>query len=205
MDNGSPDVKSLIRAARARRGEALERLLGLYRNYLTWLARGGLDSTLGAKADASDVAQEALLLAFERFPQFRGESEAELVAWLRRILARCLAMLVRHYRGTAARDPGRERAIEGALDRSSMSLGALLPATSPSPSQAAAERERSVILADAMAALGEDQRRAIELRSLKQLAWTEVAAGLGRSPEAARKLWTRALRKLGRLIEGKLP
>ncbi|MHC4470762.1 MAG: sigma-70 family RNA polymerase sigma factor [Planctomycetota bacterium] len=205
MENGSPDVTSLIRAARAGRGDALERLLALYRNYLTFLARNGLDSTLGAKADASDVAQNALLLAFERFPQFRGETEAELVAWLRRILARCLAMLIRHYRGTAARDPRRERAIEGALDRSSLALGKVLPAPTPTPSQAAVERERCVILADAMADLGEDQREVIELRSLRQLDWATVATEMGRSPEAARKLWTRALQKLGQEIVGKLP
>lgn len=205
MENGSPDVTDLIRAAKAGRDDALERLLALYRNYLAFLARSGLDSTLGAKAGASDVAQDALLLAFERFPQFRGETEAEFVAWLRRILARCLAMLVRRYRGTAARDPRRERAIEGALDRSSLALGKVLPASIPTPSQVAAERERCVILADALEGLRKDQREVIELRSLRQLGWAEVAAATGRSAEAARKLWTRALRKLGREIEGKLP
>jgi RNA polymerase sigma-70 factor (ECF subfamily) len=204
MDNGTPDVAGLIRAARNGREGALSRLLALYRNYLAFLARSGVDSTLGAKADPSDLVQEALLLAFEHFPSFRGESEGELVAWLRRILARCLATLVRRYRGTAARDVGKERAIEGVLDRSSLALNRLLPARDRSPSQSAEARERSVILADALAELPDDHRRIIELRNLRQCDWREAGEEMGRTPGAARQLWTRALANLGTLIQGRL-
>ena len=43
-----------------------------------------------------------------------------------------------------------------------------------------------------------------ELRSLRQLDWEAIGRELGRSPEAARKLWTRAIRRLGEQIEGRL-
>ena len=107
--SGDDNVARLILEAREGRREALERLVSLYRNYLVVLARGGLNGPLRVKVDPSDVVQETMFAAFRDFVQFRGASEAELVAWLRRILARRLAMAGRRYRGTAARDPDPER------------------------------------------------------------------------------------------------
>jgi RNA polymerase sigma-70 factor (ECF subfamily) len=200
MNDPERDVPELIRLARGGRSDGLERLLGLYRNYLVVLARGGLDGALRAKLDASDIAQDALLSAFSDFAQFRGTTEAELVAWLRKILANRLAMSVRRFRGTAARDIGRERAIVGALDRSSAALGNLIPARESTPSQHARKRERGVILADALASLEPDYRDVVTLRMFRHLNWEQVASRMNRSPDAARMLWARALRKLGGLI-----
>jgi len=202
--SGSADVGGLIRAARAGDRQALGALFGLYRNYLRLLARAGLDGTLGAKADPSDAVQEALLLAFRDFGKFRGKTEAELVAWLRQILSHSLAKLARRYRGTAARDVARERgAIAGSLERSSAALCNLLASPAPSLSQAAIERERSVVLADALAELADDQREVIILRFFRQLPWDEVAREMSRSADAARMLSARALRALGPLVKEK--
>ena len=203
MESGTSGVAERIEAARAGDRQALEGLLDDYRNYLGFLARTGLDAALRAKAGASDVVQETLLAAFERFDQFRGACEGELVAWLRRILARNLAMLHRRYRRTAARAMGREQAIAGALDRSSVTLARLVADRGPTPSRVAAQRERGVILADALTRLSEDHREAIELRNFRQLGWDEAAESMGRRPEAVRKLWARAVSRLGRLIEGR--
>jgi RNA polymerase sigma-70 factor (ECF subfamily) len=150
--------------------------------------------------DASDVAQETLLAAFTDFAQFRGASEGELLAWLRGILAHRLAMAVRRYRGTAARDLDRERALVGALDRSSIALGNLLPDRGPTPSQHAVRRERSVMLADALEALPCADREVVTLRIFRHLTWEEVAREMGRSADAVRMTWTRAVRKLGATI-----
>lgn len=195
-------VGVLIASARRGEGDALDRLLGLYRNYLRFLARTGLDSTLRVKADASDVVQETLLQAYEHFGDFRGGSEGELVKWLRRILARNLGMLIRRYRFTEARDLKRERALEGALDDSSFHLRRLVPASSPSPSGAADRRERCVLLADALAELPPDWREVVLLRSFQHQSWDEVGETMGRTPQAARKLWSRAIHRLGQWIEG---
>jgi RNA polymerase sigma-70 factor (ECF subfamily) len=67
------------------------------------LAETSFDKGLRGKADPSDVVQEAMLKASERFPQFRGETEGGLVSWLRRILARGLADPNRRFRANAAR------------------------------------------------------------------------------------------------------
>jgi len=82
--------------ARARQGDTdgLGSLLELYRNYLYLMARTQIDLHLQGRASPSDVVQEAFAQACENFAQFRGGSEKELLAWLRRILVNTLAKLV---------------------------------------------------------------------------------------------------------------
>ena len=58
-----------------------------YRDYLRLLARMQMSRQLQAQLDASDVVQLTLLKAHEKIGQFRGQTEAELAGWLRRILA----------------------------------------------------------------------------------------------------------------------
>jgi RNA polymerase sigma-70 factor (ECF subfamily) len=204
MDEESGLVSNLIEEARQGRPGALARLLESYRNYLRLLARTGIDDSLQGKADPSDLVQETLAKAHERFAQFRGQTEAELAVWLRQILARNLADLVRRYRMARARQVARDRSLEEVLDASSAALGNLIADHGSSPSRQAQRRELSVVLADALADLSDDHRDVIVLRSLEELDWSEVARRMGRTPGAVRMLWTRALKQLRPLIEKRL-
>src|SRR5947209_42214 len=81
------DPERLLQVAKAGDSLTLGRLLEHYRAYLVVLARVQIGRRLQGKVDASDIVQEAFLGAHRDFPQFRGQSEPELLAWLRQILA----------------------------------------------------------------------------------------------------------------------
>src|SRR4051794_29250231 len=113
------DPEDLLSLARAPDGFARGRLLELYRNYLTLLARLQIGRRLQGKVDAADLVQETFLKAHRDFATFRGRTEGELVGWLRQILVANLAMLVRHYCGTRQRDVRLECELTVEADRSS--------------------------------------------------------------------------------------
>jgi RNA polymerase sigma-70 factor (ECF subfamily) len=191
----------------ARQGDtaALGQLLESYRAYLRVLARVQIGRHLQGKVDASDVAQEACLGAYRDFPQFRGTTEKELLAWLRQILASLLANLVRHYHGTKRRDVRLERQLAFDLDQSSHALDRNLVAPQSSPSEQVSRREQSVVLAEALGRLPEEWRELLILRHLERLTFPQIAERLGRSVDSLKKQWPRALATLRRLLEGKTP
>jgi RNA polymerase sigma-70 factor (ECF subfamily) len=170
-----------------------------YRDYLLLLVRLQLGSRPRAKLDASDVVQQAILLAHEKREQFRGGTEGEWLGWLRAILANVLAGAARRL-GTQARDPGRERSLEADLERSSSRLEGLFTVDQTSPSERAVRGEELVRLAHAIAGLPEDQRRAVELHYLKGLAVAEVAEEIGRTRPAAVGLLFRGLKRLREVL-----
>ncbi|HWL08330.1 MAG TPA: sigma-70 family RNA polymerase sigma factor [Planctomicrobium sp.] len=189
-----------IRAARQGDAALVEELLEPYRQYLKLLARMQIGPKLQGKADQSDLVQETFLDAHCSFSQFRGESEAELVEWLRSILATRLATLCRRYLGTQQRDIRLEQRIDEELGRSTVMLGKRLAVglVSPesSPSQRASRHEQAVRLADALARLPPDYREAIVLRNLEGLPFKQVAERMGKTEDSAEKLWLRGLTKL---------
>ena len=150
---------------------------------------------LRGKVDPSDVVQQTLLQAHRNLGQFRGRSEAELAAWLRRILARNLARLLRDF-ARAKRDVAAERSLEAALEASSARLGDWLAAAQSSPSDRAARDEDAVRLADALAGLPAPQREALVLQHWQGLSLAEIGDRLGRTPAAVAGLIKRGLRAL---------
>jgi len=172
----------------------LGQLLEAYRPYLLQIANDELDTDLQGKAGGSDLVQQTFLEAQKDLVNFRGKSEAELMAWLRRVLLNNLANFRRQFRTNGKRDVSREVPMQGG-DSSVPSVGEL--ATSDlSPSGAARAHEEAAAVEAALARLPEDYRQAIVLRHQQGLSFAEIGAALGRSPEAVRKLWARAIEAL---------
>jgi len=190
----------LLERARSGDAEAFGELLAQYQNYLRLLARTLIGTTFKRERDSSDLVQEALLEAHRDFPQFLGSTEAELLAWLRRILVRNLADQARYHKA-ALRAEGRQQSLEALLEQSSASAVAALEAAGTTASAVASRRERAVILADALAQLPADYREVVILRNLDGLEFSDVAARMGRSSGAVRMLWARAIERLSEAVE----
>jgi RNA polymerase sigma-70 factor (ECF subfamily) len=193
----SGDVERWLREARAGSQEALGHLFQLCRHYLLLVANKELDPMFQAKVAASDVVQDSLLEAGRDFLRFRGQTEEELLGWLRSILGHNLANVRRHYQETGKRSVAREVPFPVNLDESpprSVLHGGETPST---PLH---RRERDEALERALQQLPEHYRQVIVLREWDRRTFEEIGGQLGRSAEAARKLWVRALEELGSLL-----
>jgi RNA polymerase sigma-70 factor (ECF subfamily) len=166
-----------------------------FRSYLLLLARVRLDPRLRPKLGASDVVQQTLLEAHRDLAQFQGRTVGEQAAWLRQILARNLANAARDLHRDK-RDVSREQPLQAALDESASRLEAWLAAEQSSPSQQAERHERAVRLADALAALPENQREAVILRHWHGCSLAEIGERLGCTTAAVTGLLHRGLRRL---------
>lgn len=194
QSRSAEDLGRSISSARDGSFAALGQLFDHYRDYLLRIANEELASNLVPKVSPSDLVQETFLEAAKGFPQFRGRTETELQAWLRHILRNNLCDARRKY----IQSQKRSILSELPLQRSD-NHGATIPEPSSDDSSISApliRAEEIVALRAALSRLSDDQRRAIELHTYQGLPFDLVGAACGRSSEAARKLWARALENL---------
>lgn len=194
-------IPGLLARARAGEGAALDRLFQSCRNYALLMARTQLGSWVQAKVDPSDLVQQSMLEAYQAFGAFEGRTEAEWLAWLRRILKHNAADLARHYGDMGKRQicrevplgrPGTDDSRENALEPADDGM---------SPSEQMLLCERELLLTEGLARLPANYREVIVLRNLQGLPFDEVASRLGRSRPAVQMLWMRALRSLQAILE----
>jgi RNA polymerase sigma-70 factor (ECF subfamily) len=148
------------------------------------------------KLDVDDLLQEVALEAYRDIGQFRGRSEAQFLAWLRKILDMILLNQMRRYFGTRRRDLRRERRIGGDAEDPSWIGEEVLSAPHTTPSQQAARRERALRLTAAVARLPAAYREVVALRHREGLSFSEVARRTGRTEDSVKNVWVRALRRL---------
>ncbi len=175
--------------------------LDRYRSYLRVLARMQLNRKLAAKMDASDVVQQTMLQAHRARDQFRGDSPAEMAAWLRQILARNLAHAARDY-GRDKRNVHRERSLEASLGHSSLCMEHWLAADDTSPAVQAERSEQLLHLSQVLEELPESQRDAIVLHYFQQQTLAETSQQMGRTSAAVAGLLHRGLKRLREKMQG---
>src|SRR5689334_14625542 len=118
----NPSLPRLLEALQQGDASAQQQVLMRYQPWLQLLARMQIGARFQGKFSESDIVQEALLEACRDLPKFRGGTEAELLAWLRQVLAHVLAHQIRRYQGTQQRDIAKEVSLDEALAQSSLCL-----------------------------------------------------------------------------------
>jgi RNA polymerase sigma-70 factor (ECF subfamily) len=169
---------------------ALGRALEPYRDYLNLVAGRAIGPELAPKLGASDIVQETFLAAQEHVGTFRGRTEREWRAWLKAILLNHLANQRRHH------SADKRRARENGLGHDPRAAAI---AVTP-PSRHLMRRERDEALDRALRQLPERYRQVICWRHHERLGFGEIAARLAISPDAAQKVWGRALVRLKELL-----
>lgn len=191
------EVKRLIEETRNGNRSALDRLLSVCSPYLFAVANREFSGDLRSRLDPGDVVQDTLMKAWRRFPQFRGRSEADLLAWLRQILRRNLSNERRRHLRSAGRSIRREVALDEVVGRQQPDR---IDREAESPGSQAFLQERQEALEKALRQLPDHYRQALCLRTQEQLTFAQVGERLRCSAEAARKLWWRAAEEFTRLF-----
>ena len=136
--------------------------------------------TTGDPDDAADALQEALIRAYQRASQFRGESA--VTTWLHRIVV------------NASLDRLRRQAVRATLplpDADTKAGRALID-----PTDHLGQREDQMAIASALAALPEDQRDAILLVDVEGWSIEDAASMLGCPPGTIKSRCSRGRAKL---------
>ena len=184
----------MLDAARAGSEVALNGLTDSCRPYLLAIANKELTSDLRQKVNPSDIVQETLMSMCRDIERFNGTTRKDLLAWLRGFVVNDLRETRRTYR-TAKRQLSREASLDGISPEPRCAYHG-----PPTPSTEASTREQALLLRDALLQLPEDKRRVIRLRTWEGLSFHEIGQQMDRTPEAARKLWSRAISSLTQLI-----
>jgi len=189
MPETSLDAGESELLARSRSGdEAAFRLL--YERSVSRLKgriRARIGPKLRRKVDASDILQDAYLVALERLPEFVPQDDGGFDRWLGRIVELRVRETLRRYLGTEKRDMGRE------LSTGSRPHADRLEGRRTTPSQRAMGREAQERVLEALERMPTDYRAAVRMIQEQHLPVAEGARRMGRSEAAFRKLYERGL------------
>lgn len=147
-----------------------------------------LHRMLGNEDDANDLAQETFVRVYQHRAGFR--TEQKFSTWLYTIAAN----LGRNHYRWRSRHPN--VSLDAASETSEQSLGEVLPADGPAPSEAAETAERAAAVRAAVEQLPGDLRESILLCEWEDLSMAEAAAVLQTTPKAVESRLYRARQAL---------
>lgn len=176
-----------LEAARQGNTDARGKLLDSFRPYIRVIVHALNNQRVQARVDDSDLIQDALLEAHRSFSGFDGSTVEELAAWLRQIVVRTTRRKLRDIEADQ-RDPAREEPVDDAVSH--------LADSGSSPSAQAIRHEEAVKMADALANIPYDMQQVLLGRHVDEKSHAEIALQLGKTEEAVRQLYVRALRRL---------
>lgn len=179
--------EELIRRFRAGDDVALATLFTRYEAILGARIRRRLPVAVQRKVGISDVVQETRIVAFARREDFDGRGEGAFRKWVLGIADNKARAAVERFGGVAKRN------VFSEVSQSHRAETGQMAGRSPSPSQVAMGDELKQLARRAMAELPEDYRLVLLLAKEQQLTMREIAQHMGRSRDAVKKLYGRAL------------
>lgn len=182
--------------------EALTEAFALHRERLWRMINFRMDRRLAARVDPDDILQEAYLDAERRLQYFRADQGGSVFMWLRLICRQTLVNVFRRHLESSGRDASREVSLQQQMNAqsTSISIARQFVASATSPSQAAAQRETTAQLIEALEAMDPMDREIIALRHFEDLRNIEVAAVLDIMPTAASNRYVRAITRLRKVL-----
>ncbi len=192
-------LAQLIERARTGDRPAMDQLFTRYERYLRLVIGSSMGPLLRREYDASDVLQETLLVAANRFAKFHGSDERELLTWLRTLASRKLIDLARRTR-RLKRAPADQISLDEPQSLEGESLAEQVAGDLTSPSQAAAKREMAVKLADALSRIDPTEAQVIWLHHVEGMSFESIGERIGVGRNGVRGIWTRGLRTLRRFL-----
>ena len=163
---------------------ALGQLLQSCVPYLHFIIAARLRRDHSPSDGTPDLIQETHLRVLRGFDDFKGTTENQFLAWVRRILLNVLA----DHRIALKRLPGQLPRKQELPDLKTASW-------------LAEQAEHAAAVARALAGLTADHRRVLMLRHDKECTWEVIGRRLRCTPEAVRKIHVRALRTFTRLAK----
>lgn len=197
---GDEQLIELLQQARELQPVAVSKIIDEYRNYLLLVANSEMNPALQAKIGASDMVQQSLLAIHQNLPKFRGQSVQEFKGWIRQILLNDIRNAHRHYAGTQQRQIDREIRMND-----SQQLRPSLQDHNRTPQSEAMLNELALELEICLAQLSKSHQQVLRMRNWKELSFREIGDVLDCTPEAARKLWFRAFKRLRQTVLKRRP
>lgn len=186
------ECRDLLAAARQGDDSSLWRLTQSIRPYLKGVVRKVLQDGVTEKLDESDVVQQVMATAVQKFDQFQGSSLEEWQAWLI-VIARNEARNAARFWGQQRRDAHAERRLDTPAARE-------LREDASSPSNNLIRREHAAEVLAALDRLKDDDANILRWRHFDGLTHGEIALRFGISEAAARQRWKTALDRLRKQI-----
>lgn len=193
--SSSDESQRLFLQARDGDDSALWRLTEQFRPYLKALVRRNIGPQLGGKVDDSDIVQQSMIRAVNKFQDFEGAHLAQWHAWLVTIVQNETRNTVRYWH-QQRRDAKLETATPNDSQNNWDPSG-----NGSTPSGVAMRRERAARLVATIQQLPEDQQQLIHWRHFENLPHKVIAERLGISEAATRQRWKGVLEKLNKLWE----
>lgn len=196
-NNKSVKLHELLQKARTGNAEAFEQLFQFYRDTLGQIVALRMDPHLSSRIDASDIIQEAYVVAAKRFPDYLECQSVSFRVWLRQIIQDQLLMAYRRHVRADRRSVYREIPLP---EQSSVALVEQLTTKGPAPSQQIARAEQIRQVRAALGQLVNEDREILLMRHFEQLSYNEIGYILHLESAAARKRYGRALIRLGSIM-----